>query len=115
MRPNRVDPLLLLLSFASSEAKEEEDGPSSVGLHLRVLRAKVSSEEGAGMDGGKFGLVAFGGGEIRAEICDGRTGEVSINYRLLQETEKIKTDSLKKNGSLQKIFLFIFCRSLEHS
>ena len=40
------------------------------GQKLRIISAKVADVESAGMDGGKFGINFFGGGEFSIELCN---------------------------------------------
>ncbi len=54
----------------SSPSTAEED------FHLRVVRTRVADVDGAGMDGGSFGFLTFGGGAIKMRICDLRMREV---------------------------------------
>ena len=39
-------------------------------FQLRSLVAEVSNEAGAGMDGGKLSIMAFGGGKMEMRICE---------------------------------------------
>ncbi len=54
----------------SSPSTSEED------FHLRVVQTRVADVDGARMDGGCFGFLAFGGGAIKMRICDLRMREV---------------------------------------
>lgn len=45
-------------------------------LNLRIIKVQMSSIRGSGMDGGKFGVQAFGGGKFEFQICAGDSGKV---------------------------------------
>ncbi len=47
-------------------------------LRLRTIRTKVADVEGAGMNGGTFGVLGLGGGRFQMTIC--ASGQAVANY-----------------------------------
>ncbi len=72
----------------SSPSTAEED------FHLRVVRTRVADVDGAGMDGGSFGFLTFGGGAIKMRICDLRTREVRKRKKNHHSNQNFKSLSL---------------------
>ena len=48
---------------------------------LRVLKVRMSDQEGAGMDGGTFRILALAGGRFNLQLCDeGRVSSWAKRY-----------------------------------
>ena len=49
---------------------------------LRVLKVRMSNQEGAGMDGGTFRILALAGGRFNLQLCnEGRVSSCTILVR----------------------------------
>ena len=85
----KIIPILLLLST------------SAQAFQLRVMRLKMSSDRGAGMDGGSLGIRFFGGGDFEMEICSGSVRNFSTYILSTKEKQMCPVDKNKTGNFLE--------------
>ncbi len=69
-------PILSVCIFLWCQKYPGVTGEAHQSFQLRVIKNSVADEEGAGMDGGRLGLLSLGGGSLSLQICDPATSQV---------------------------------------
>ncbi len=78
MKHNQCFALIIVLASVHSVigVSVGKDVEAKDTFFLRVVKTRVADVDGAGMNGGRFGIISFGGGTFGLKICDRRTGQV---------------------------------------